>query len=164
MFWRALGKTVIWVVAGVGFQFLFGFILALLLNKKFRGRGVVRAVSLIPWVTPGVLIGLMWRWMYDGNFGVINDQMCIRDRQWIKPGKVQVFNVIEEELTSLITRTLKPGTIVVLVFDTDTGKKNTLLKNIRFLQKDSNVKQVLCIMPVSYTHLDVYKRQVIQRI
>ena len=73
LFWRALGKTVIWVVAGVGFQFLFGFILALLLNKKFRGRGVVRAVSLIPWVTPGVLIGLMWRWMYDGNFGVIND-------------------------------------------------------------------------------------------
>lgn len=70
------------------------------------------------------------------------------DLQWIKPGKVQVFNVIEEELTSLITRTLKPGTIVVLVFDTNTGKKNTLLKNIRFLQKDSNVKQVLCIMQV----------------
>ena len=70
------------------------------------------------------------------------------DLQWIKPGKVQVFNVIEEELTSLITRTLKPGTIVVLVFDTDTGKKNALLKNIRFLQKDSNVKQVLCIMQV----------------
>lgn len=70
------------------------------------------------------------------------------DLQWIKPGKVQVFNVIEEELTSLITRTLKPGTIVVLVSDTDTGKKNTLLKNIRFLQKDSNVKQVLCIMQV----------------
>lgn len=73
LFWRALLKTVLWVVFGVGFQFLFGFILALLLNKQFKGRGVVRAVSLIPWVTPGVLIGLMWRWMYDGNFGVIND-------------------------------------------------------------------------------------------
>lgn len=70
------------------------------------------------------------------------------DLQWIKPGKVQVFNVIEEEVTSLITRTLKPGTTVVLVFDTDTGKTNTLNKNIRFLQKDSNVKQVLCIMQV----------------
>ena len=57
------------------------------------------------------------------------------DLQWIKPGKVQVFNVIEEELTSLITRTLKPGTTVVLVFDTDTGKTNTLNKNIRFLQR-----------------------------
>ncbi len=73
LFWKSLIKTIQWVVFGVGFQFLFGFILALLLNRSFRGRGVVRAVSLIPWVTPGVLIGLMWRWMYDGNYGVVND-------------------------------------------------------------------------------------------
>lgn len=73
LFWGALWRTVVWVVAGVGFQFLFGFILALLLNQKFVGRGAVRAVSMIPWVTPGVLIGLMWRWIYDGNFGVLND-------------------------------------------------------------------------------------------
>lgn len=73
LFWQSLWKTILWVVFGVGLQFLFGFILALLLNKSFKGRGLVRAVSLIPWVTPGVLIGLMWRWMYDGNYGVLND-------------------------------------------------------------------------------------------
>ena len=73
LFWSSLLRTVIWVVFGVGCQFPFGFLLALVLNKQFRGRGVVRAVSLIPWVTPGVLIALMWRWMYDGNYGVIND-------------------------------------------------------------------------------------------
>ena len=72
-FTGALWRTVIWVVFGVGGQFLFGFMLALILNKYFRGRGVVRAVSLIPWVTPGVLIALMWSWMFDGNYGVIND-------------------------------------------------------------------------------------------
>ena len=66
-------KTIIWVVAGVGFQFLFGFILAILLNQDFKGRGAIRAISMIPWVTPGVLIGLMWRWIYDGNQGVLND-------------------------------------------------------------------------------------------
>ena len=73
LFWGSLGRTVIWVVFGVGFQFLFGFMLALILNKYFVGRGVARAVSLIPWVTPGVLIALMWSWMFDGNYGVIND-------------------------------------------------------------------------------------------
>lgn len=62
-----------WVLWGVGLQFVFGFALALLLNKNFRGRGVVRSVSLIPWVTPGVLIALMWRWILDGNYGVLND-------------------------------------------------------------------------------------------
>ena len=73
LFWRSLWKTIVWVGLGVGFQFVFGFILALLLNKKFMGRGLVRSLSLIPWVTPGVLIGLMWRWIFDGNYGVLND-------------------------------------------------------------------------------------------
>jgi len=73
LFWQSLWKTVQWVVLGVGFQFIFGFGLALLLNKKFIGRGIARSISLIPWVTPGVLIGLMWRWIYDGNYGVLND-------------------------------------------------------------------------------------------
>ncbi|MCI5955418.1 MAG: sugar ABC transporter permease [Clostridiales bacterium] len=72
-FWSSLGRTGVWVLWGVGLQFVFGFALALLLNKNFRGRGVVRSVSLIPWVTPGVLIALMWRWILDGNYGVLND-------------------------------------------------------------------------------------------
>lgn len=72
-FWPSIFRTLVWVVFGVGLQFLFGFILALILNRKFFGCGVVRALSMVPWVTPGVLIGLMWRWLYDGNYGVIND-------------------------------------------------------------------------------------------
>ncbi len=73
LFWQSLGRTLVWVVFGVGLQFIFGFALALLLNKKFPGRAIFRSISLIPWVTPGVLIALMWRWIYDGNFGVLND-------------------------------------------------------------------------------------------
>lgn len=73
LFWQSLLRTLKWVFFGVGLQFVFGFILALILNRSFRGRGLVRAVSLIPWVTPGVLIALMWRWIFDGNYGVLND-------------------------------------------------------------------------------------------
>jgi multiple sugar transport system permease protein len=73
LFWASLIRTIIWVILGVGSQFFFGFVLALLLNNYFPGRGIVRSVSLIPWVTPGVLIALMWRWIYDGNYGVLND-------------------------------------------------------------------------------------------
>jgi len=73
IFWGSLLRTALWVIFGVGFQFLFGFILANFLNKSFKGRGIIRSVSLIPWVTPGVLIGLMWRWIYDGSYGVLND-------------------------------------------------------------------------------------------
>lgn len=73
VFWVSLRHTLVWVFFGVSFQFLLGFALALLLHQRFRGRGLVRSVILIPWVTPGVLIALMWSWMYDGNYGVIND-------------------------------------------------------------------------------------------
>jgi len=72
-FIASLGNTARWVILTVSGQFLLGLILALLLNQKFRLRGVLRSITLIPWVTPGVVIALMWTWMYNGNFGVIND-------------------------------------------------------------------------------------------
>lgn len=72
-FWPSLGRTLVWVIFGVGLQFLFGFILALILNRTFKGRGLIRSLSMLPWVMSGVLIGLIWRWLYDGDYGVIND-------------------------------------------------------------------------------------------
>lgn len=104
IFWKSLMRTGIWVVFGVGFQFLFGFSLALLLNQKFRGRGMVRAVSLIPWATPGVLIGLMWKWLYDGNYGVINDLL-------------QKLNMIDENIPFLSkTSTSFPSVILTIIW------------------------------------------------
>jgi multiple sugar transport system permease protein len=73
LFRESLLRTLVWVIFGVGFQFLIGFVMALLLNKHIPFRGFIRSLSLIPWVTPGVLIALMWRWIYDGNYGVLND-------------------------------------------------------------------------------------------
>lgn len=104
LFWKALWKTILWVVFGVGFQFVFGFVLALLLKKKFKGRGAVRAVSLVPWVTPGVLIGLMWRWMYDGNYGVINDLL----------GKIHLLDKNIPFLSQ--TNTAFPAVIITIIW------------------------------------------------
>ncbi len=104
LFWNALWRTLAWVIFGVGFQFIFGFILALLLNQKFRGRGPIRAVSMIPWVTPGVLIGLMWRWIYDGNMGVLNDILL-------------KLHLIEDKIPFLSqTSTAFPSVIVTIVW------------------------------------------------
>ncbi|MBE6905901.1 MAG: sugar ABC transporter permease [Ruminococcaceae bacterium] len=104
IFWRSLWKTILWVVFGVGFQFVFGFALALLLNKNFKGRGIARAVSLIPWVTPGVLIGLMWRWIYDGNYGVLNDLL-------------QKVGIISDNIPFLAQQTTAfPSVIVTIIW------------------------------------------------
>lgn len=69
----ALQNSIVWVVGVVLFQFLGGLIGALVLNRRFPGRGIVRGLALIPWATPSVLVALMWTWMLDGNYGLIND-------------------------------------------------------------------------------------------
>ncbi|MEV4573978.1 sugar ABC transporter permease [Nonomuraea jabiensis] len=72
-FWTALRNTGTWVVVSLFFQFFLGFALALLLRRHFRGRGLYQAWVFFPWAMSGFLIGLLWRWMFNGQFGVIND-------------------------------------------------------------------------------------------
>lgn len=73
VFWISLKNTAVWVTGTVSLQLILGFVTALLLNRDFWWRGIARSLILIPWVTPSVITALMWRWMYDGNSGVIND-------------------------------------------------------------------------------------------
>lgn len=73
VFWISLGNSAIWIGFVVGLQFLLGLGTALLLNQSFWWRGLARALVVIPWALPSVIIGLMWTWMYDYNLGVIND-------------------------------------------------------------------------------------------
>jgi multiple sugar transport system permease protein len=72
VFWQSIKNTGIWVGLIVSGQLLIGFFAAILLNERFRGRGIVRSLILIPWVTPSILAAFMWRWMYNINYGVIN--------------------------------------------------------------------------------------------
>lgn len=62
-----------WVVSQVGLQLLFGMIIALLLNKKFRFRGLTRGLVFVPWAISGVLTSVMWSMMYNEHMGVFND-------------------------------------------------------------------------------------------
>lgn len=104
LFWGALIRTALWVLLGVGFQFIFGFVLALLLNQSFKGRGFFRSISLIPWVTPGVLIGLIWRWIYDGSYGVLDDLL-------------RKFGLIQDNIPFLAqTTTAFPAVIVTIIW------------------------------------------------
>ncbi|QEY35280.1 sugar ABC transporter permease [Caproiciproducens galactitolivorans] len=73
LFFSSIGITFKWVLLQVVFQLLLGLIVALILNAKFRGRGVVRAISLVPWAVSGVLITMLWSLMYDQNSGLFND-------------------------------------------------------------------------------------------
>lgn len=72
-FLKALTNSAYWVFFSLIFQFLIGLSLALLLRKSFRGRGVYQGFVFYSWALSGFLIGLIWKWMFNSQIGVIND-------------------------------------------------------------------------------------------
>lgn len=68
--------------------------------------------------------------------------------QTIQPGKVDVFNVVQNLLNKNRIQVLKKDTTVVLVFDTDTSSSEILKKNIEFLEKQKIIKDVICVPQV----------------
>lgn len=72
-FWQIMSQTAVWVFGSLVLQFLLGLALALLLNEHFPGRGVYRSLILAPWAISGVIIAIMWKWMYNPQIGVLNE-------------------------------------------------------------------------------------------
>lgn len=66
-------NTLIWVVGSLVPQLVIGFGLALLLRRRFRFRGAYQALVFFPWAVSGFLIGILFRWLFNGEFGVVND-------------------------------------------------------------------------------------------
>jgi multiple sugar transport system permease protein len=71
-FLAALGRTTYFTVLTVGLGVLMALGLALLLAQEFRGSAFARTLLLVPWAVPPVVNGIMWRWIYDGNYGALN--------------------------------------------------------------------------------------------
>lgn len=68
----AFWNTLWWVFGSIVFQVVLGVLTAVLLNQNFRGRAVVRSVTLVPWVVPGIVAATTWAWMLHTEFGIIN--------------------------------------------------------------------------------------------
>src|SRR5215471_10509743 len=73
VFRDAVWLTIKFTLITVTLEFALGLVIALVVNSSFKGRGVMRAVMLVPWAIPTVVAAQMWKWMYDQIFGPIND-------------------------------------------------------------------------------------------
>lgn len=71
-FWDVVRNSIIWTLAVVIFQNVIGIAVAVLLNQNIPARGLTRAIVLLPWVLPGVVNAILWRFMYDPQLGLIN--------------------------------------------------------------------------------------------
>jgi ABC-type sugar transport system permease subunit len=68
----ALWHTLFFAATSVSLELIIGLWFALALNRTFRGRGLVRAAVLVPWAIPTVVSALLWRFMFEGQTGIVN--------------------------------------------------------------------------------------------
>jgi multiple sugar transport system permease protein len=68
----ATGYTFLITIISVACELVLGLLIAVIINKPFKGRGLVRTAVLVPWAIPTVVSAMMWRFLYDGQNGFIS--------------------------------------------------------------------------------------------
>jgi multiple sugar transport system permease protein len=76
-FWRSLWSTAVFAAMAVVAVTLYGLGTALLLNEAVVGSAVLKVVVLLPWAIPAVISGIIWRWIFDGDYGVLNGLLLV---------------------------------------------------------------------------------------
>lgn len=88
VFRKAILLSLLFTGGSLLFQFSIGFALALFFNRPFPGNGILRALLLLAWMLPTVVTGSLFRWMLDGDYGVMNYALqsvglIEQDRYWL---------------------------------------------------------------------------------
>ncbi len=71
-FWTVVWRSLIIVFGALPLEILIGFVIALALNERFPGRGVMRTLVILPWMLPPVVNGFLWNWVLNGEYGALN--------------------------------------------------------------------------------------------
>ena len=93
----ALINTLIYTVLSVPIGLFLSTILAVLLNAKIRGRSVYRTLFFLPSVTMPAAIAMVWKWLYNSDYGLINyllKQIGVRGPHWLSDPKIALYSII----------------------------------------------------------------------
>ncbi len=71
-FRQALGRTLYFTGVSVALETALGLAVALLLNTRFVGVGILRVLVIVPWAIPGIVNASIWKWIYNADYGVLN--------------------------------------------------------------------------------------------
>ncbi len=99
--WQALLNTFKYAIVEVPFSIAIALVLAVLLNRKMKGRSVYRTIFFLPMVAAPAAIAMVWRWLYNSDFGLINN-LTGADTNWISNPKIAVFAIAVVGVWSII--------------------------------------------------------------
>jgi multiple sugar transport system permease protein len=95
--WNSLRVTGIYLVTCVGFEFILGLAIAFLINSEFRGKTAVRGLLLFPMIMSPVIAGLVWRWIFNAEWGLANymvNLIGVSSKPWLTKPRLALFSVI----------------------------------------------------------------------
>lgn len=72
-FLKTLGTTALFVIGATVLPYVLGMVWAIVLNQGFRGAEFLRGVTLVDWIIPGTAIGFLWSWIFNGQYGILNN-------------------------------------------------------------------------------------------
>ena len=90
--WQALANTFKYAIVEVPFSIVIALLLAVILNKKLKGRDAFRTVFFLPMVVAPAAIAMVWKWLYNSNFGLINNVLNIKVN-WISDPKIAIYSI-----------------------------------------------------------------------
>lgn len=100
--WVSLRNTAVFTFGSVAIEMVLGTIFAFLLHRSFRGRGVARALTMLPWALPTAVMALAWAWIFNDTFGVANDLLrrsglAARPIAWLgEPGLAMLAMIVAD--------------------------------------------------------------------
>lgn len=99
--WQSLFNTVKYAIIEVPISIVIALILAVFLNKKLKGREVFRTIMFLPMVVAPAAIAMVWKWLYNSSFGLINNTFKIKVN-WISDPKIAIVSIAVIGIWSVI--------------------------------------------------------------
>ena len=90
--WQSLINTLKYAVVEVPFSIAIALVLAVLLNRKMKGRSVYGTIIFLPMVAAPAAVAMVWRWLFNSDFGLINNVFHVHVK-WVSDPKIAVFAV-----------------------------------------------------------------------
>ncbi len=90
--WQALWNTAKYAIVEVTVSIVIALVLAVFLTKKLRGREVFRTIMFLPMIVPPAAIAMVWKWLYNSNFGLINNLLGVKVN-WISDPDIAIYSI-----------------------------------------------------------------------
>lgn len=99
--WQSLINTFKYAIVEVPFSIIIALVLAVLLNRKMKGRGIYRTIIFLPMVAAPAAVAMVWRWLFNSDFGLLNN-VFHTNVKWVSDPRIAVFSIAVIGIWSII--------------------------------------------------------------